>query len=130
LKLNLHLLLFLKYSYSSFENAKIQNVIASVGYKFRKTTLKPYIGVLFGQSKLEWDKSIVEKAEDEDLISKKPLYGAEVEAEYNFSNSFSFIFSYNFYAINHETNIVAPSYDTNLKHKDFHNLLIGLKYNF
>ena len=120
----------LKYSFISLENAKIDNVIMSVGYKFRDTILKPYLGVLFGQSKLEWDKSVVEKAEDEDLTSKKPLYGVELEGEYNFSNAFSFLFSYNFYVTNHKTDVVAPSYDSKLKHKNFHNLLIGLKYSF
>ena len=119
-----------KYSQIVLENAKVNNALFGIGYQFKNSVLKPYIGILAGQSELKWDKSVVQKDEDNDLTSKKPLIGAELQAQYDFCNCFSFLLTYSYYGVEHNTNVVAPSYDTDLKHKNFQNLLVGLRYEF
>ena len=112
-----------------FELGKLNSISASVNYQFFDKKMKPYIGVLLGYSKLDWDsRPFARPRFSEDLSSSSLMYGLQVGIEYPFKEHLSLLAMYQFEGYDHKLEIDNGAY--HVTHDYSQNLLVGVKYGF
>lgn len=121
----------LTYSQTSFDNAEVSNILVGVNYRFNDLFLKPYVGILAGNSTLVWEKdpitTIEEIVEDE---SSQNTYGLQFGGEYKISKSVGVFGQYQMLFHEHTTKVTSAVHDTEIIVDGQNNLNIGLRYNF
>jgi opacity protein-like surface antigen len=119
----------LSFKRSMFDIANIDNIYTSFNYQMSDILFKPYIGILFGYSSLNWEKDPDTVNSNKSLVSNKFMYGFTLGGEYKLASDWSVYMKYQYIKHDHKIDIYTPGYK-NIEHKYEQDIIVGLKYVF
>lgn len=116
------------YQYLGLDLASLSNFYASINYEFADYEYNPYIGLLYGQSSLNWSKAPHMVLIDKDLRSTSPLYGLQVGLRNEFSDNIYYGLKYQYMILDHEMDIRNGR--STISHTQSNNFSLGVQYEF
>ena len=116
------------YQYVGLDLASLSNFYASINYEFTDSEYNPYIGLLYGQSSLIWNKAPDIVLIDKDLSSTSPLYGLQVGLRSEFSDNIYYGLKYQYMIFDHELEIRNGR--NTISHTQSNNFSLGVQYEY
>jgi len=108
--------------------ADIDNVYASVNYKFPSQSLNYFTGLLVGYSQLKWSETPHQITINQDLKSTSFMYGLQLGIEKELRDNLSIIMKYQFIKHDHLLDVLNNS--STIEHDSEQNIIFGLQYLF
>lgn len=127
-RINYHIFATLGYQGTFLDMATLHNFYSSINYQFSEYELDPYVGLVAGQSILNWSDDPHYVLIDRDLSSTSLYYGAQVGFSKEIKENWKMTAKYQLLNYNHELDIRNGL--SNIQHTLTNNFLIGAKYEF
>ncbi len=113
----------LNYDYLDLDQATMQNITASINYKWGML----YGGIVAGMSAFEWDRAptaIYEESSDEFI------YGVQVGIQKDITNHLSIYGQYKFLQTEHTTTLTSGATQSEVLYENINSATIGVRYYF
>lgn len=118
----------LEYQSMFLSIANIQNFLASINYEFDMENFRPYMGLLYGASTLEWTSNPDTVLIDKNLKSTSPVYGAQIGLKKEIREDVFVTGTYQVLSFDHELDIRENR--SNITHTLSNNFMLGVQYEF
>ncbi len=117
------------YQRSSLDLIHMDTLYGSLNYAFtqRERSIRPYVGLLLGYSRLTWEKRPYRMLINEDLTSTGVSYGIQLGIEMKLTRNTELLARYQYINLDQKMVILT---DNIIDHKAQRNLMIGIKYEF
>ena len=116
------------YQITFLDMAKIYNFYATLNWQFSDSDFAPYVGVLYGGSRLTWSEDPNQVLIDKDLTSESPMYGMQIGLRKGLKENVAATARYQLLKYDHELDIQAGR--KNIKHTMGQNVMVGVEYEF
>ena len=120
----------LNYHYFTLDAVNLNNIFLTLNYEFLKDeTFSPYIGILGGYSLLNWSEYPIASIEKDDSSSSF-MSGMQMGLNIAIIDSIDFYAFYQFWIMDHKTNLENSQGQMYIQQNFAHNLGAGIKYMF
>ena len=121
----------IEYSYFDVDEVDVNNFYATLNYihPFPDSAYSGYIGVLAGQSELNWQNDPITAA-DRQSKSEDDFWGAQVGLLMDLNENWRLNLSYRYIETSHGTTLKPLTGSSEFLHEQFHNVSLGIEIQF
>jgi len=118
-----------EYLQSHSQEVVMDNIYASINYQYplNEDTISPYMGLLYGQSRLSWKEEPVITPRNEKR-SDAPMFGIQMGVGFEVTPSIDIALSYQYIYAEHTTYVTTQTEDTRIVYNNFNRFLFSLQY--
>lgn len=119
-----------EYNQINLDDAEFYNYLFSANYRFNISYVKSFIGVIGGISYFKVSDSHINNLEAIDLKGRNTIYGIQTGIELPIIKNYQFLIKYQYLKTKHTTNLIDGTTKAQWERDNYHNVQMGIRYEF
>ena len=119
----------ISYTNLTYTEVDIDNITISINRKYQVYSFDPYIGLVYGTSKIKLKKSLINGSTKQDG-GNSDIYGVQIAVQKKVNTNSYLYLQYKYLKTNHKRVIQKSTSVSELTRDNFTNLSVGVKYDF